>query len=171
MVCCFVSECKFIRVLSWFNYFPHHVKLCDVCRSQSPLFIVAGNPERPPGNNPQSLYSRLRVLQVGQLQPKVNWVKTDENKPHTFMMSNPPKTSPHYFSDLFDISSDNGEPLMGLWAKKKSWTLGVGARSSYLTHSIWIGYIVNCCFAFLTFPNFVPGDFSVKSGAFKTEYL
>ena len=58
------------------TFFLRHVKLCVVRRGQSPLFIVAGFRERPSGNNPESLYSGLRVLQVAQ----ATQTKLGENK-------------------------------------------------------------------------------------------
>ena len=74
---------------------------------QKPLFIVAGFPERPLGNNPESLYSRLRELQVGQArQGRATQSKLRKTN-LTLLKHN------IFISDSFDISKDNERPLRG----------------------------------------------------------
>ena len=89
------NSCEELAV-SWIQFFLRHVKLCGVRRGQSPLFIVAGFRERPSGNNPESLYSGLRVLQVAQ----ATQTKLGENKYHSFENS----LQIILISDLFVIS-------------------------------------------------------------------
>ena len=129
-----------IRIFSLFPLTPFHQVLLwyPTAVSRRAIVYCRRLPVRPSGNNPQSLYSGLRELQVDSPSPHPNnlgWTKKGKQILGCIYVNPGKKDTNYFFSELLGKSENDGWPLRGL--RKKQWTPMDWARRWLYLLIIW----------------------------------